>query len=884
MSQELLYTSAPRGLKPGSRGFCTVLSTQGMPAPLATAVEGLSAYRPIFPTSDERASRNPVVYSHLKLQAAGRSWHVLSRIADYGLDYSQRANKLAHHVILDNPSERLSGGPANLLLMPGFMREEWEGEPKVVGMKPVTREPRPPSGVCQRWKEVTGDAGWAGVVAESFLRDPDRLVILLFEPGQEVLPLFAEVLSLLPPEKRWDATFSTYFTGLATGTTCNWRAMVRDSKEAHESLRFVNALRIDLTADSIGLAEGGELIAAARDSSRSADVIVAANSIVELSKAQELRHQRGTAIQRSPSPPQLGAGRLLPPAVPMPRLSRSDAPPNASRVNARARRWIFVASSLSLVVFATVLGLVWGISPNQSTDPQPARGAKVHVADGAIPANVESPSPNETAKVRNEQRSHSQDVQSQPHGDAINNAVQTPPTNKVAIAVVQPPGHNALNQNSINSQTADDMQKSETAETPTAPAVVSANGTANPPRNQKNAVQFIPMPEAGTWVALCEVKNLQSSDVPTVKVFRPGWLNLLTKNAGEDELDGDDAGLSIVESSGTEQKTSTRALVCWRRTNADDGVVYRMKIVDVDAVKLFMLCRIQIKDSTSQSPDRSFQFFEHPLHIDGSRRRFALGAKGAEWDVSSIVPENESPTLRLAKLSIKVAEYKCSFVPLQNDKSIMSPIKCKRLEDYARDEFEARYKSAKKTDPPEIVVDVKKGVISIKMIHAPSFFDAIERDRKQNLVSNTDQIKADIVTANSLLGRDADWLSLNASRNSHGGEHAGARPLGDQLRVCIRDAKDAIARAEKNEPNGSGVTVELRAVLKKLEKHETVCDAEPRLQEFRKAFAAIEITAAQIFVDLVDASDSTATPIPITVIDFDSTKHDEAQLSGGGGP
>ena len=264
MSHELLYTSAPRGLKPGSRGFCTVLSTQGMPAPLAIAVEALSGYRPLYPSNDDRASRNPVVYSHLKLQATGRTCHVLSRITDYGLDYSQRANKLAHHVILESTAERLSGGPANLLSMPGFMREEWSGEPKVVAIKPVTREPRPAHGICRQWQELTGDAGWAGVLAESFLRDPERLVILLFAPGQEILPLIAESLSLLPAEKRWDVTFSTYFTSLAPGTTCIWRAIVHDSKEAHESLRFVHALRIDLTEEGLPPATGGELVAAAR--------------------------------------------------------------------------------------------------------------------------------------------------------------------------------------------------------------------------------------------------------------------------------------------------------------------------------------------------------------------------------------------------------------------------------------------------------------------------------------------------------------------------------------------------------------------------------------------------------------------------------------------
>jgi hypothetical protein len=261
--QELLYTSVPRGLKPGSRGFCTVLSTQGMVAPLAAALEGLSGYRPVFPIGHERVAENPVVYSHLKLQVAGKSWYVLSRIADYGLDYSQRTNKLAHHLVLDK-SELPAAGPASLLRASGIMRESWEGDPKIVPPKPISRQPTAPSGVCQAWKEMTGDAGWAGALAESFLKDPNRPVILLFEPGQDLRPLIDESLSLLPAERRWDVTFSTYFTGSSQGITCLWRGIVVGSKEATESLRFVNALRIDLTSADFGRAEGGELVDAAR--------------------------------------------------------------------------------------------------------------------------------------------------------------------------------------------------------------------------------------------------------------------------------------------------------------------------------------------------------------------------------------------------------------------------------------------------------------------------------------------------------------------------------------------------------------------------------------------------------------------------------------------
>ncbi len=265
--QELLYTSAPRGLKPGSRGFCTVLSTQGMVAPLAAALEALSGYRPVFPIGHARVAENPVVYSHLKRQVAGKSWYVLSRIADYGLDYSQRTNNLAHHLVLDK-SELPAAGPASLFRVSGIMRESWEGEPKIVPPKPVSRQPSAPSGVCQAWKEMTGDAGWAGVLAESFLKDPNRPVILLFEPGQDLRPLIDESLSLLPAERRWDVTFSTYFTGASQGITCLWRGILNGSKEATESLRFVNALRIDLSSTDIGRAKGGDLVEAAREGIR----------------------------------------------------------------------------------------------------------------------------------------------------------------------------------------------------------------------------------------------------------------------------------------------------------------------------------------------------------------------------------------------------------------------------------------------------------------------------------------------------------------------------------------------------------------------------------------------------------------------------------------
>ena len=55
MSQEIIYTSAPQGLKPGSRGFCTVVSTSGMAKNLAERLESRSGYRHAYPAHHSRA-------------------------------------------------------------------------------------------------------------------------------------------------------------------------------------------------------------------------------------------------------------------------------------------------------------------------------------------------------------------------------------------------------------------------------------------------------------------------------------------------------------------------------------------------------------------------------------------------------------------------------------------------------------------------------------------------------------------------------------------------------------------------------------------------------------------------------------------------------------
>jgi hypothetical protein len=369
VSQELLYTSAPHGLKPGSRGFCTVLSTQGMAAPLASALEGLSGYRPAFPAGDEQAALNPVNWSHLTLQVAGRNCHVLSRIAEYGLDYSQRTNKLAHHVVLD-PSELITAGPAALLAHRNFMRADWTEEPRLAPPKPVPKIPPLPRGVCQAWKDLTGDGGWAGVLAESFLRDPERPVILLYAPGQDMLPLIAEALSLIPADRRWDVTFSTYFTGLPQGVNCTWRCLLSGSPEAHQSLRFVRALRLDLSnPESLGTPAGNELVNDARGvprlKSTSTDRLPPLPSTPNEGDSQQQLLATDTEDERDGTPPLPGRDvyptrQALKPPSPRQNLHQT-ATPRGSDDSARRRKYIVVIAG-AVVAILLISGVGIGLA------------------------------------------------------------------------------------------------------------------------------------------------------------------------------------------------------------------------------------------------------------------------------------------------------------------------------------------------------------------------------------------------------------------------------------------------------------------------------------------------------------------------------------------
>jgi len=368
VSQELIYTSAPQGLKPGSRGFCTVAATQGMAPNLTDRLESLSGYRHIYAPQDAQARLNPVAYSHVRLTVGPRRYHVLSRIADAGLDYSQRTNKLAHHVVLE-VAELVPAGPAALLGVPGFLETRWNNEVRVLpaGRRVPAIASRP--AVCTAWQRQTGDAGWGGVMAETAVEKAHRTVYVIFRPGMDLLPLLAEALAMVPGDVRWEVSFSTYFTRMPAGVDCQWRCVVEGSLEAAAIVRSTQTLVIDLTRP-LGQAPGSPYVEAARTGAVPARPAPVPGAT--LADDRQLAQWLRTPIGPSPEEPLAvaapsGRGPMPPPLSP-------SAVPSHVRMGLSPKRWrtwpwIALGGAVVLLI-ASATAAVWMASRGESEDEE----------------------------------------------------------------------------------------------------------------------------------------------------------------------------------------------------------------------------------------------------------------------------------------------------------------------------------------------------------------------------------------------------------------------------------------------------------------------------------------------------------------------------------
>jgi hypothetical protein len=279
MAFELIHTSVPKGLRPGSQGYCTVAYTKGMPANYVELGEELSQYAAYYRVTDPKYLLSPVAYSYCRALLGGSEMAVLSRTTCHSPDYSGRTNYLAHHWLLDLGDDDAAppagawpppAGPAALMQdrdARPFLTA-WHGEPHL--LEPRGRLPAVPSasGLARTWEAVTGSAGWAGVLAQHSLQPDAPPACMVYDPEQlpdpeALLRLVVEAMALLPPAQRWQVTFHTYFQRLSARSSCAWRFCVaRNAAAIRSAQRTPGHLLLDLT-QPLGQPPDGELVACA---------------------------------------------------------------------------------------------------------------------------------------------------------------------------------------------------------------------------------------------------------------------------------------------------------------------------------------------------------------------------------------------------------------------------------------------------------------------------------------------------------------------------------------------------------------------------------------------------------------------------------------------
>lgn len=158
MPFELIYTSAPRGLRAGSSGYCTVAQTQGLREDLAAALERRSLF------AHEPKGESPVYYSFRYLSTAGTTWRVLSRAQDAGLDFTGRRHYLVHHLVIEPTADLTGVQPVEILLGWRGWNDTWSTAPEIRAEVRLEDLRSPAASIrlpAREWKKMTGDAGWA---------------------------------------------------------------------------------------------------------------------------------------------------------------------------------------------------------------------------------------------------------------------------------------------------------------------------------------------------------------------------------------------------------------------------------------------------------------------------------------------------------------------------------------------------------------------------------------------------------------------------------------------------------------------------------------------------------------------------------------------------
>ena len=209
MARQLIFTSAPQGLEPGRSGYCTVARHKDIRSRLVRELERLSVYD----YNQQGDGPKAKVALFRKLALGSEEFFVVSRISDAGLDYTNRTNYIAHHLILDSFEIATVPSPAEILANWNGWKTKWEEGPRYlddseeVDLSPFKSPALIPA---NGWLAATNDPGNAAILVSPNMKKP---VLLEVHPGQEesLLKLFAESSALHKLSlDAWEYSFTTF--------------------------------------------------------------------------------------------------------------------------------------------------------------------------------------------------------------------------------------------------------------------------------------------------------------------------------------------------------------------------------------------------------------------------------------------------------------------------------------------------------------------------------------------------------------------------------------------------------------------------------------------------------------------------------------------------
>ena len=212
MAFQLIYTSYPKSLVVGRTGFSTVARSADMNEKLAAAVERCSVYD----------IGEGEVFSHRILSQAGENWHVLTRISDSGVDYTNRNNYIAHHLVLSESEIDGLANPAEILAQWTGWKTSWNQDPQYIenvsNLHTIKAKNSLPA---KNWQTIFGSPAKAAL-----LFGENVTISASPQDAHILLDLYSE--SLLINTKQadaWHTTFTTSFSSSENANDFMWKAM-----------------------------------------------------------------------------------------------------------------------------------------------------------------------------------------------------------------------------------------------------------------------------------------------------------------------------------------------------------------------------------------------------------------------------------------------------------------------------------------------------------------------------------------------------------------------------------------------------------------------------------------------------------------------------------